>query len=771
MSAKRFIDKIDFNNNGGREQHYLKALSIAHAGSWELNLDEGYMWGSDEAVKIYGLNPGENKLPIKLVQSIPLPEYRPLLNEALSRLVNNNEPYEIEFKIKRLNDGQIRHIYSWAELSGEDGKEIGKIIGVIQDITERKQSEEALLENERKYTRLFESIQDVFFESSVDGTIIDVSPSISILSHGQFTRNDLLGQSMYRFYENPDDRNTFITVIKKKGSVSDLEIKLRNKDGSIITCSISAQLQNNSKGVPESIFGSIHDITHRKQVEEALDRSKKEFQNYFDSGAVAMSVTNVDRRWIQVNQKFCQILGYTREEMIGEQWDKYTYPEDTEKNLNLFARACEGKIDSYQLDKRMIRGDGKLVYITLSVVCERNPDNSPHHFIASYIDITERKRFEEELFKAKEKAEESDRLKTAFLHNISHEIRTPLNAIMGFATLLEGESDASARKSYVEVITQSSDHLISIISDIVDIANIEADLVSVKKESFNLNSMLKSVHHQYLTKAKLKNLQFTLNIGMEDSMAEIITDKVKLNQILMNLVNNAIKFTSEGKVEFACRVRDKLLEFKVSDTGIGIPEEHQPRIFERFYQVHSQITRSYEGTGLGLAICKAYADMLGGTINLSSAPGAGSTFVLLLPYESAIIDDTLNARLTGAVSFRFEKKKKILVAEDVDSNFQLINYFLKGINAEVIRAVNGKEAVEICMADKDIDFIVMDLKMPVMDGYTATRVLRDNRVNIPILAQTAYADERENTLKLGFNGFISKPFDRAGLIKALNEIL
>jgi CheY-like chemotaxis protein/nitrogen-specific signal transduction histidine kinase len=387
-------------------------------------------------------------------------------------------------------------------------------------------------------------------------------------------------------------------------------------------------------------------------------------------------------------------------------------------------------------------------------------------------DITNRKQSEEELINAKEKAEEGDRLKTAFLNNISHEIRTPMNAIVGFCALL-GEPDLNeqSRMDYIEVIIQSSNHLLAIISDIVDISNIEANIVKIAKNEININSTFKSLCDQFLPKVSEKKIQLICESDVPDSDALIITDNTKLKQILINLINNAIKFTDKGYVKVGCVLRDKFLEFCVSDTGIGIGEEYHHRIFDRFYQVQLSISRLYEGTGLGLAISKANVELMGGKIWLTSEPGKGSTFFFSIPYEKQVVETLAVNEKRVPEDFVFPEKKTILVAEDIDSNFKLVRFFLSKANTEIIRAVNGKEAVEKCLSNKNIDLILMDIKMPVMDGYTAVNLIRQTNTTIPIIAQTAYIDDRDKAIESGCSGFISKPFDKKRLLKVIHEFI
>jgi CheY-like chemotaxis protein len=387
-------------------------------------------------------------------------------------------------------------------------------------------------------------------------------------------------------------------------------------------------------------------------------------------------------------------------------------------------------------------------------------------------DITERKQNEEELIRSKVKAEESDKLKTAFLHNISHEIRTPMNAIVGFSALLgESEVDEPTRKSYIEVIMQSSDHLLSIITDIVDISNIEANLIKTLKNDISVNTILKALYNQFVPKANEKKIKLVCETGLSDSNALIFTDSTKLTQILSNLISNALKFTEKGNIKIWYKLKENFLEFCVSDTGIGIPLQYHERIFDRFYQVQNTDTRLYEGTGLGLAISKAYVELLGGKIWLSSEPGKGTSFFFTIPYEKRVVEIEPVHEKKNSEGFAFPIKKIILVAEDVESNFKLIKYFLSGSNAEVLHAFNGKEAVEKYFSIKNIDLILMDIKMPVMDGYTAVKLIREENTAIPIIAQTAYADDRERAIECGCSGFISKPFDKKSLIKVLSEFI
>jgi CheY-like chemotaxis protein len=345
-----------------------------------------------------------------------------------------------------------------------------------------------------------------------------------------------------------------------------------------------------------------------------------------------------------------------------------------------------------------------------------------------------------------------------------------MNAIVGFSALLgEPNLDAQTQQSYIEMIMQSSNHLLTIIKDILDISNIEANLVKVEKSEFNLNAGLMSLYDQFIIRAKEKNLSLFCEYGLEYSDAYIYSDNPKLFQILTNLIDNAIKFTNEGSIIVNYNVQDKFLKFSVTDSGIGIPMEFQANIFERFFQVKDSMSRIYEGTGLGLSISKAYVELLGGKIWVLSKPETGTTIFFTIPYLKKVVEGMPVKDITVTESFVFDEKKKILVVEDIESNFVLIRYFLSKSNATIIRATNGREAVEKTSLDKGIDLILMDIRMPEMDGLAATRLIRMNNPLIPIIAQSAYVDEKEIAIESGCSGFITKPFDKKGLFKVLRE--
>jgi signal transduction histidine kinase/ligand-binding sensor domain-containing protein/CheY-like chemotaxis protein len=385
--------------------------------------------------------------------------------------------------------------------------------------------------------------------------------------------------------------------------------------------------------------------------------------------------------------------------------------------------------------------------------------------------LVEKRTYELEI--AKVKAEESDRVKTVFLHNISHEIRTPLNAIIGFSNFLK-EPDLSVddRVEYADIICDSGDQLLSIITDIINIATLEAGKEIVIETNVNINFILKNLYTQYEPITHLKNISLSYHPQLSDNDSFILTDQTKFTEILSNLINNAIKFTDNGSINYGYKLKNGLLEFYIEDTGIGIQEDSHERIFERFRQVETTASSKYGGTGLGLSISKSYTEMLGGKIWLNSQIEKGTVFYFTIPYKKA--SQPVNSENVSETIIKLEVKetKTILVAEDEDNNFALIKAILSDSNIIITRALNGLEAVEKCKSEH-IDIVLMDIKMPEMDGFEATKHIRSINIDLPVIAQTAYAHEKDKkrALESGFTDYIPKPIVRNTLLTLLGKYL
>ena len=403
------------------------------------------------------------------------------------------------------------------------------------------------------------------------------------------------------------------------------------------------------------------------------------------------------------------------------------------------------------------------------------------HIISITRDITERKEYQEQLENARVRAEESDRLKTAFLANISHEVRTPMNAILGFSDMLMNTNIGESNKNeYIKLINKSSHNLLRIINDIIDFSMIETGQLQVFKNVCSVNGILDDLlatFNQFKIIEGKGHLELFLSKKLKRQYNFIISDEERIKQIMTNLIGNAIKYTEKGKIYFGCEIKNgssksNMLEFFVEDSGIGIHQDNHDVIFERFRQLDDSNTRRYGGNGLGLSISKQIANLLEGDIRLKSEPGEGSTFYFSIPFTISERPDTAlkNQDFNAAFSW---KSKSIIVAEDVMSNFYLIKSMLEDTEVNISWAKNGKEVLEIIKGNPAFDLILMDVRMPIMNGYEATGEIRKFNQSIPIIALSANAlqGDVETSIRQGCNDHLSKPVNLDTLLATLSKFL
>ncbi|MBN1181053.1 MAG: transporter substrate-binding domain-containing protein [Bacteroidales bacterium] len=517
-------------------------------------------------------------------------------------------------------------------------------------------------------------------------------------------------------------------------------------------------------------------ILNKKNEELFIAKEKSEinevyFRSIFENSPVAKSITNLDGS-MRTNLAFCELLGYSADEFSQKKWSEITHPDDIQKSGEVIELLLKGEITKTQFEKRYLHKNGSIVFTDVHTALRKNDNGDPLFFITIINDITERKLSEIELKKAKEKAEESDRLKTVFLQNMSHEIRTPMNGILGFIDLLKNpQLNDESKEQYIEIITLSGNRLLNTINDIIEISKIQSNQVVVQPSVVNIKEIMDFHLNFFNEQAERKGLVLQISQQLINENAIIETDNNLLSGILTNLINNAIKFSNKGSIEFGNYLDDNHLVFFVKDTGIGIPADRKEAIFERFVLADMQLSRPNEGSGLGLSIVKAYVEMLKGKIWVESEVDKGSTFFFSIPYKPNIAkgSDILKENTNELM---LNKKLTILIAEDDDISYLYLESILNAENINIIRAKNGEEAVLSSKEIPDISLILMDIKMPIMNGIDATRQIRQFNSIIPIIAQTAYAmnKDKEKIIEVGCNNIITKPINKNDLISMIKKI-
>ena len=509
------------------------------------------------------------------------------------------------------------------------------------------------------------------------------------------------------------------------------------------------------------------DITARKDAENTLREINKKLEMTLGIARIIPWRWDLKEGLIYCEaQKILDHMNFTKEKNSTVQVDiikaseyfRKIHPEDFERMHHVHENLISGKLQHIKEEYRIITEvEGRKItdwMETNAVIDQRDKNGYPISLVGSLLLITERKRQEEALIRAREKAQESDRLKSAFLANMSHEIRTPLNAIVGFSSLLTATENETERKEFISIIETNNQLLLQLVSDILDLSKIEANTLEFNYQNVDLNQLAKdSGKHMY--EARLQT-GVALQFVPEVPVCYVQTEHNRLSQVLINLLVNAAKFTEKGEIMFGYKIRGEELYFYVKDTGIGISLENQKKIFERFTKVNTFI----QGTGLGLSICKNIVTKMKGRIGVESeGEGKGSTFWFTIPYKPKEAQKENNLTLMPLLNERSKEKPIILIAEDNESNYMLFKSILQK-DYELVHAWDGEEAVELHQKFHP-HVVIMDINMPKMDGYEATREIRKVSKTVPIIAVTAYsfASDKEKIMQNGFNGYMSKPVD------------
>jgi PAS domain S-box-containing protein len=608
----------------------------------------------------------------------------------------------------------------------------------------------------------------------MDGMLLEHNTSFKKIQ-GIDSNHDLKEVRITDFWQNPQQRLEYIDKLMDKGYIRNYLVDAKTMSGEKTVVMVNSHLIKDENGKVIRIEGTLTDFTERMQMVEALRESEEHYrkaQEVGHFGSWEYDIKN-DAFWGSDEAKKMYRFNLETAVFTAEEVMKCVIDRDR-VNQALIDLIEKNKPYNITFDIIPFNSSEKRAISSIAELV-RDENGNPIKVTGIMHDITERKQAEEELIAAKAHAEESDRLKSAFLANMSHEIRTPMNGILGFAELLkEPKLTGEEQQEYISIIEKSGHRMLNIINDIVNISKVESGQMEISISETNVNEQIEFIYAFFKPEIELKGIQLFFKNSLPAKEAIIKTDREKIYAILTNLVKNAIKFTHAGSIEIGCEKKGKYLEFFVKDTGAGIGQEQKEIIFRRFRQGSELLTRNYEGAGLGLSIAKAYVEMLDGKIWLESEPGKGSIFYFTIPCnaeqkEKNVIKDTISADEEENQI----KNLKILIAEDDETSVMLIDMVVNIFCKEIITVRTGVEAVEACHNNPDIDLILMDIKMPEMNGYEATRQIRQFNKDVIIIAQTAFglAGDRETAIGAGCNDYIPKPFNKASLTVLLKKHL
>ncbi len=676
----------------------------------------------------------------------------------------------------------------------DENNNILKIQCVINDFTKLKKSEQDLLESEKKYKELAEGAIMGIVIHDMQGSIKYVNPVVQEIMKFD-NLQDVYKKNISDFI-HPNYAEQAMTAIQRliveKKSFQAEQKFIRNDGKAIFVELYGKQIIFDNQTAIQVTF---NDITKRKKAERALKKqneeyltlneeyktineelmvsiekvkdSQEKYRDTFMNSIASIYTFNKERQFTSTNPAGISLLGYSKEELL--QMKISDVDVQTETNIIATTEAEKTLLSGNNVvnyEHRLIRKDGKEITLLNNSIPLKDKNGNVVGVQSFLLEITDRKEAEIKLKKAKEKAEESDRLKTEFINNMSHEIRTPMNGILGFSDFLSepGLTDEK-RRQYVNIIKSSGNQLMRTIDDILEISRLGTKQVQVAETQICLNGLLLEHFSIFDIKAKESKIPLYLQKGLSDKDSTIFTDETKLNKILSNLLENALKFTNKGFVEFGYILKtENELEIYVKDTGVGIKPENLKNIFNRFSQEEKKISRKVGGLGLGLSIAKENAKLLGGNITVESQKGEGAKFILTIPYKPANVKNKLPENL-----------HTILIAEDEEVNFLYLSALLEtyDLPLNILHAKHGKEAVEKCKENRKINLVFMDMKMPIMSGFEATGQIKEIYKDLPVIAQTAYStkEDKEKAISAGCDDFISKPINKDMIDKIINKFL
>ncbi|NOY50558.1 MAG: response regulator [Chlorobi bacterium] len=629
----------------------------------------------------------------------------------------------------------------------------------------RKQSEKKLKDNERLLRKIAENYPNSFL------SIINEDFSIGFSAGQEFSKqkldpDDFVGLSLEQVF---DDKAAIVKHYYERtfmGEEQSFELFINKQFQLYKTVPLT-----DDKGGIHQILSVAENITQRRLTELALEKSEHQYKTLFENAGDGIIIIDKTGNIIIANESFAKMHGHTMSEIKNLNIKELDAPQTKLKVPSRLKKVLMGETQRFEIEHYHKNGQ----IITMDIIACPIEIEGSTKIVAFHRDVTLQKKTENKLRLALEKVTESDRLKTAFLHNVSHEIRTPMSGIMGFAGLLKKpDLSREIQDSYLDVILKSGNRMLNTLNAIVDISMLETKQTKNETSKFDVNAELLELKAFFEKEANNKGIDLFID---EHPGGDVFleTDRQKFYAILSNLIKNAIKYSNKGQINIGYAVKYDCLEFYVKDQGIGIPANRQKAIFERFVQADIEDRGVYEGSGLGLSIASGYIELMGGEIWVESEVGLGSVFYFTLARNLDPIEGEtqINETMAQKQPLKTDKKLKILIVEDEEVSDMYITIVLNELNCDILHAKNGMQAVSLLATNPDTHIILMDIKMPVMDGYQAVKEIRKFNKDVKIIAQTAYAlvGDREKALEAGCNDYIAKPIDKDKIIVMIESLV
>ncbi|MBI4872497.1 MAG: PAS domain S-box protein [Candidatus Riflebacteria bacterium] len=753
---------------GGMEAELKEAQRLAHIGSWYWDAKTDVVVGSDELLRIYGFDPSTQTMPNLRDQRgrcYPVEDWEQV-DAAVRRTVETGAGYELT--VRALRNASTIWITTRGEAVREPGGRVVGLRGTVQDVTERRTAEVALRQSEGRYRVLFDSMSEGFALHEIvtdaqgrpcDYVFLDLNPAFERLTG--LKRADVIGRRVLEVLPGTEPH-----WIESYGHVA--------------LTGEPAHFENRHAGLgrwyeviayrpaPAQFAAVFTDITERKQAEEALRESEARLRALAEALPQIVWTGSADGSIEWFNQHWYEYTGAPQGVGEGWSWDRVTHPDDLPRTVTAWQAACE-RGGLFQNELRLRGRDGRYRWFLVRAWPLRDAGGKVLRWFGTNTDVQEMKA-------ARAAAEAANEAKSRFLANMSHELRTPMNAILGMIDVALPRATDPIMRDCLQTAKGSADLLLTVLNDLLDSASIESGKLRLEPAAFSLRRMLDQIFRVLSAPAEQKGLTFRCRVS-EGTPDAVLGDRTRLQQVLLNLTGNAIKFTERGEVELCLRATRQDghtdLEFAVRDTGIGLPPADQERLFQPFGQADASRTRRFGGTGLGLSICKSLVDLMKGRIWVESEPGKGTTFSfsVRLPLAQGPLPET---KALPEAPTTTHSGLRVLLVEDNPANRKLASYILKHRGHTVEAACDGREALRLT-EKVEYDVILMDVQMPGMDGLEATAAIRKREAGVrrvPIVAMTAHAmkDDCERCLEAGMDGYLAKPVNAKAMIDLVESL-